>query len=109
LFEGLVGGKHDGSLFIASANDLEEQIGPMLVDGQIAQFVQDQQAGFEVALEFGLESLCRLCCAQGIDHVHGAGEEHRIAFHACTLTQGAGQVGFTQAHPAQEDDVGVVL
>ena len=45
LFEGLVGGQHDGAAFVALADDLEEQIGAVLVDGQVAEFVQDQQSG----------------------------------------------------------------
>ena len=31
----LVGGQHDGAAFVALADDLEQQVGPVLVDGQI--------------------------------------------------------------------------
>ena len=41
LFEGFVGGQHDGAAFLALADDLEKQIGTMLVDGQIAELIQD--------------------------------------------------------------------
>ena len=33
LFEGFVGGEDDGTAFVALADDLEEEVGPMLVDG----------------------------------------------------------------------------
>ena len=39
LLEGFVGGEHDGTAFVAGADALEEQIGPALVDGQVADLV----------------------------------------------------------------------
>ena len=36
LFEGFLGGQDDETLFVALADGLKEQIGPALVDGQIA-------------------------------------------------------------------------
>ena len=42
VFEGSVGGDDDGALLVALADDLEEQIGAVLVDGQIAEFVEDE-------------------------------------------------------------------
>ena len=41
LFEGFVGGQHDGAALVALADDLEEQIGAMLVDRQVAELIQD--------------------------------------------------------------------
>ena len=45
VFEDLVGGQDDGSAFVALADDLEEQVGPAFVDGQISQFVDGQEIG----------------------------------------------------------------
>ncbi len=42
LLEGLVGGEDDGAAFVALADDLEEEVGAVLVDGQIANLVEDQ-------------------------------------------------------------------
>ena len=39
----LVGGQHDGPAFVAPADDLEEQVGPAPVDGQVAEFIDYQQ------------------------------------------------------------------
>jgi len=39
VFIGLVGREHDGTAFLALADDLEEQVGPGFVDGQIADFI----------------------------------------------------------------------
>src|SRR5665648_730374 len=45
VFEGLIGGQDDGPAFVALADDLEEQVGAAFVDGQIPQFVADQEIG----------------------------------------------------------------
>ena len=62
VFIGLVGGQHYGALLVSLADDLEEQIRPGLVDGQVAQFVHRQERGFGVALELRLEPTCGLGC-----------------------------------------------
>ena len=49
-----VGGDHDRALFIAQADDLEEEIGPRLVNGEVAEFVEDEQRRFGVFFEFRL-------------------------------------------------------
>ena len=42
LFEGFVGGQHDGAPLVSLADDLEEKVGSVLVDGQIADLVHDE-------------------------------------------------------------------
>ena len=44
VFEGFVG----GACFISFADNLKEQLGPGMVNGQIAQLIQDQKFGFAV-------------------------------------------------------------
>ena len=46
LFKRLVGGQKRGAIFIALAKDLEKEIGALFINGQITEFVNDQQAGF---------------------------------------------------------------
>ena len=43
VFKGAVGGDDQGSALIALTNDLEEEIGPEFVDGEIAEFIKDEQ------------------------------------------------------------------
>ena len=43
--EGPVGGHHNGATFIPVGDDLEEQFRPLLVHGQIAKLVNNEQAG----------------------------------------------------------------
>ena len=42
LFVGFVGGQGDGTAFVTLADDLEEQVGAMLINGQVTEFIQDQ-------------------------------------------------------------------
>ena len=43
LLEGFVGGQHDGTAFVAGADDLEEKIRPVLVDRQVADLIKDDE------------------------------------------------------------------
>lgn len=45
LLEGFIGGQDERAAFVALADDLKEQVGSVLVNGQIAHFVQDEQLG----------------------------------------------------------------
>ena len=40
LFKGSVGGDDDRTAFVALTDDLEEQVGSALIDGQVADLVQ---------------------------------------------------------------------
>src|SRR5208337_482546 len=42
LFEGFVSSQHDGATFVTLADDLEEQVGAVLVDGKIAELIEHQ-------------------------------------------------------------------
>ena len=39
VLEDIVGGQDDGAAFVSLADDLEEKIGAVLVDGQIPEFI----------------------------------------------------------------------
>ena len=46
--EGSIRGQHDRSGFITGSDHLEQQIGPALVDGQIAQLIEEEKTGADV-------------------------------------------------------------
>ena len=72
LFERFVSGQHDGTALVALADNLEEQVGAMLVDGQVADLIQNQQPGTEVFAEFTFEAAAFLGGAQLVDGVASA-------------------------------------
>ena len=59
--EALVGGEDHGAFLIAPADELEEQVGAGLVDGEIANLIDDQQSGHGIGFEF----LLQLALVQG--------------------------------------------
>jgi hypothetical protein len=46
---------YDGASLIPLADDLEEQVGAMLVDGEIAEFINDEQSRLEILAQFALQ------------------------------------------------------
>ncbi len=44
-------GDHDRSRFITGGDNLEQQIGPLLVDGQIAQLIEEEKTGTCISSE----------------------------------------------------------
>src|SRR5438093_4473203 len=49
--EASIRGQHDRSEFITGSNYLEQQVGPALVDGQIAQLIEEENLRTDVGLE----------------------------------------------------------
>jgi hypothetical protein len=74
LLEGFVGGQNDRAPLVALANDLEEQVGAALVDGQVTDLVQNERGRRQVPFQFGFERPAALGGAQGVDDVDGIGE-----------------------------------
>ena len=91
------------------AEDLEEQIGAVFVDGQISEFVDDEQARLEVLAQFAFEVAMRLGGGERVDDIDRGGKEHRVAAQTGGVPESDAEVTFTQADVGDEDDVGVVL
>jgi len=45
LLEGFVGRQNDGTSFVALADDLKEMVSVVLVNGQVTDFIEDQERG----------------------------------------------------------------
>jgi len=78
---GAIGGDDRGTALVALAEDLEERIGAEFFDRQIAQFVDDEDARFEVLGHFALDRAIDLRGGQRVDDVDRGGEQ-RQAGHA---------------------------
>src|SRR5690606_20279756 len=77
--EALVAGEDHRAALIATANQLEEEIGADTVDRQVADLVDDQQAWRGVELEFLVQPAFGQSLAQGGDQLRGRGEKHPVA------------------------------
>ena len=62
-----VAGVDDAASFVAVGDDLEEQSAAFLVDGQVAELVDDQQARLAYGGELAVETVLVLGAAQAHD------------------------------------------
>jgi hypothetical protein len=109
VFERTVGGDDDGTLLVAQADDLKEQIGAVFVEGQVAQFVQNENGWGEILFELGFETVGGVGGGKGVDGIDGGGEEDGFALEACGITEGGGKMGFAHADAAKKDDIGFII
>ena len=65
----------------------------MFVNGEIAQFIQNQQRGCKVLFEFRLEAVRRLGCGQGVNGINGGGEEDRLTGKTGGIAERCGKMG----------------
>ena len=70
--EGSIRRKHDRSGFITGGDHLEQQIGSALVDGQIAQLIEEEKTGTDVSSQRVAQHALDLGRGEMIDHVHHA-------------------------------------
>lgn len=68
--KGSVGGNHDRTFVAVPGRDLVQEVGSLLIERQIPEFVTDQQSGLDVGFELAHRSLIYLGSEQVIEHVH---------------------------------------
>src|SRR6516165_3457263 len=76
-------------------------------DWKVAELVDNQHGGLEVAEEFALEPNGGLGRCQGIDDVHGGSEQHRVSLQAGGVAESNRQMCLAEADVADQDDVGL--
>ena len=100
-----VRGENDAAGLVAVRDDLEQEPGPVDVDGQVAELVDDDQPGPAYRLELLVEAVLVLGLPQPHDQA-GGGEEpdgdHALAGEHADRD---GQVGLAAAHVAVEHEV----
>ena len=91
------------------AEDLEEQIGAMLVNGQVAEFVKDEEGWPEIGFQTVFELSRSLCSRQGVDDIDSGSEQDTISFETGLIAKGGCQVGFTETDTAEQYAVGFLI
>ena len=109
LLEGFVGGEYDGATFVTCADNLEEEIGPALIDGKVSDLIQNEERWGEVSAQLGFERAFGMCGAEGVDNVDGVGKEYAHALLTGGIAECRGEMGFAEADESQEDDVRLVV
>jgi len=59
--------------------------------------------------EFEFEAVGRVCGRQGVDGIDGGGEEDGFSLRQAGITKSRGEMGFSEADAAQEDDIGLII
>lgn len=96
-------------LVIEDGDDLVEKVGGLLIQGQVSEFVTDEQRRLGVDLQPPDERVIHLRRQQMIEHVHGGGEQHALIRLAGLPGDDLGQKGFAHAWIADEDCAGSLL
>jgi len=105
FLEGQVRGQHEAVMLIGPADDLEEQFGPRLGEGDISQFINHQQME---PLQLFMQSLKPFffpALDQLSDQVHSRVEANASALGASSEGQSTDQVGFAGSRVSDEEHV----
>ena len=100
-----VRGGDDAAGLVAVRAGLEQEAGPVDVDGQVAELVDDDQPGPAYRLELGVQSVVVLGLPQAHDQAGGGEEPHGYHALACEHADRDGQVGLAAADVAVEHEV----
>ena len=103
--EALVAGQDHGSTLVATADELEEQVGSLPIDGQVADLIDDQQPRRCLELELVVELALGHGLGQRSDQVRGRGKQHPVAGLDGLQAQGHGHVRLAHAGRPQDDHV----
>ena len=100
-----VRGGGDAAGLVAVRAGLEQEPGPVDVDGQVAGLVDDDRPGPAYRLELGVQSVVVLGLPQAHDQAGGGEEPHGYHALACEHADRDGQVGLAAADVAVEHEV----
>ena len=100
-----VRGGGDAAGLVAVRAGLEQEPGPVDVDGQVAGLVDDDRPGPAYRLELGVRSVVVLGLPQAHDQAGGGEEPHGYHALACEHADRDGQVGLAAADVAVEHEV----
>ncbi len=89
---------------VTRGDDLVEEIGGLLIQGEVAEFVADEQRRLGVDLQLTDERVIHLRRQQVIEHIHSGGEQHALIRLTGFPAEDLGQEGL--AHPGIADENG---
>ena len=86
--EALIAGQNDGSFLVASGDELEEEIGSLAIDGDIADLIDDQQLRRGENSEFFLQAVLCISLTEGSDKGHRGQKQRAESLLASFKPQG---------------------
>ena len=103
--EGFVGGDDQRGSFVAGGDELEEQVGGLGLEGDVADFVDDEQRVAAQADQFVLEASAVVGLGEPGDPLGGGGEQDAVPGLAGADSEPDGEVGLAGAGRSEEDHV----
>ena len=109
FFECFIAGQNDASSFIAGADDLKKQIGPVLVNRKISYFIHAQNVSFSVIFQCSHEISGYLCRMKVVDDIGSSLIKDGIPIGAGMKPQGSQQMRFTHTGQTQKCYIFLIL
>ena len=104
LGESLVRGEDHGALLVAGVDELEEEVGGLGVDGDVADLVDDEQGGASVVSELVVEAVGAARRGEGVDELGEGGSVDAAAGLDGGDAERAGEVALAGAGGPEEVD-----
>jgi hypothetical protein len=87
---------------VPCADDLEEEVRALWPEGEITEFVTNEESRGLVVVELSEERSIGLCSGEMVDHIDGTGEEDLEIGVAGGVGDAFGQKGFSGARVADQ-------
>ena len=97
VLEQQVGGDEQGAVFVAAADELEEEVGGSGVVGQVAQLVDQEKPRPRVVPEASFEGACGFLSVEVEQQVGGGGEEGGVPGEDGVVGDVLGEQGLAEA------------
>jgi len=81
----------------------------MLVNGQIAEFIENEQGWSEIGFQAVFELPRGLSGGQGVDDINGGSEQNAVALETGLIAEGGCQMGFAETDTAKQNAIGFLL
>src|SRR5215207_1581964 len=105
VLEGEIGGDDEGSVpFVAAVDDLEEEVGGVIVVGEVADLVDAEQVGSSVGGDLSASLLWRVA-VDVVEQLGGGAEEDRVAFEDGLFGDVLGEQCLADAVWSEQDEV----
>jgi hypothetical protein len=85
VVKGAVGGNDQGTLLIAEADDLEQEVCSCLVNGEEAKLIQDEKGWLGVFFQFRFHTPGGLCGGKGVDDINSSGKQYGNSLKTCGI------------------------
>jgi len=104
--EGQIAGDQQAAAFVAVGEDLEQQLRPGTAEGQVAEFIADQQVGAIQLIQETIELIVLLLLFKLIHQPGRREETHFMAMTGRRVPQGNRQVRLARSRLTQQADIG---